>query len=117
GCEGVVLLYLISSRPTFERVYRFYDQVLRVHDTEDVPIILVGNKSDKTREREISKEDMNMARRLKCEFIETSARTGINVDRVFYNVTRIIMQSKESEMDTQEWETTKTKKVQNCLIT
>ncbi|CAG8683967.1 2000_t:CDS:2 [Cetraspora pellucida] len=81
-CEGVVLLYSISSRPTFERVYRYYDQVLRVKDTESVPMILVGNKSDRLNEREISKEEgMGMARRLKCDFIEASSRTGINVDR------------------------------------
>ncbi|CAG8523370.1 10571_t:CDS:2, partial [Racocetra fulgida] len=56
-CEGVVLLYSTTSRPTFERVYRYYDQVLRVKDTESVPMILVGTKCDKLNEREIAKEE------------------------------------------------------------
>ncbi|RHZ76323.1 hypothetical protein Glove_199g44 [Diversispora epigaea] len=74
--EGFLLVYSISSRSTFERVERFYDQILRVKDTESVPIMLVGNKCDKITEREVSREEgMNMAKRLKCEFIESSGKT------------------------------------------
>ncbi|CAG8434764.1 2236_t:CDS:2 [Funneliformis mosseae] len=74
--EGFLLVYSISSRSTFERVERFRDQITRVKDTEQVPLMLVGNKCDKITEREVSREEgMNMARKLKCEFIESSAKT------------------------------------------
>lgn len=44
--------------------------------------MLVGNKCDKIAEREVSKEEgQQMAKRLQCEFIETSAKTCSNVDK------------------------------------
>ncbi|KAF0529725.1 small G-protein Ras2 [Gigaspora margarita] len=121
GSEGIILLYSTTSRSTFERVYGFYDQVLKVKDDDDecIPMILVGSKSDKLSEREISKEEgMLMARRLKCDFIETSSRTGINVDRVFYSVIRMIRQSRDGEMIAYERRHSGSgRKVTNCIIT
>ncbi|GBB96683.1 hypothetical protein RclHR1_02810001 [Rhizophagus clarus] len=89
--EGFLLVYSISSRSTFERVERFRDQITRVKDTDNVPLMLVGNKCDKITEREVSREEgMNMARKLNCEFIESSAKTCVNVERAFYTVVRMI---------------------------
>ncbi|CAG8687548.1 20952_t:CDS:2, partial [Cetraspora pellucida] len=66
---------------------RFYDSITRVKDTEPIPMILVGNKCDQRTMREVSREEgMNMARRLKCDFIESSAKTAVNVERTFYSV-------------------------------
>ncbi|CAJ0753981.1 21126_t:CDS:2 [Entrophospora sp. SA101] len=85
--EGFLLVYSISSRSTFERVERFRDQIIRVKDSDQVPLMLVGNKCDKITEREVSREEgMNMAKRLGCEFIESSAKTCVNVERAFYTV-------------------------------
>ncbi len=47
-------------------------------------LILVGNKSDRDFEREVSREEgQAQARRFGCEFIETSAKSGQNIQRVF----------------------------------
>ncbi|CAG8634448.1 736_t:CDS:1 [Ambispora gerdemannii] len=94
--EGFLFVYSISSRSTFERIGRFRDQITRVKDTESVPIILVGNKCDKITEREVSREEgVNMAQRLGCEFIETSAKECVNVERAFYTVVRMIRADRE----------------------
>ncbi|CAG8514079.1 28134_t:CDS:2 [Gigaspora margarita] len=94
--EGFVLAYSISSRSTFERIERFHDQITRVKDTHKFPLMLVGNKCDKMTEREVSREEgMNMARRLKCDFIETSAKTCVNVERAFYGVVKMIRQNRQ----------------------
>ncbi|CAG8818244.1 19815_t:CDS:1, partial [Gigaspora rosea] len=56
-----------------------------IKDAEHIPIMLVGNKCDKITEREVSREEgMNTARRLKCDFLETSAKHDVNVYRAFY---------------------------------
>ncbi|CAG8606294.1 17463_t:CDS:2 [Cetraspora pellucida] len=79
--EGFVLTYSISSRITFEKIERLHDQITRVKDTHKVHIVLAGTNCDKFTEREVSQEEgMNMARRLKCEFIEVSAKTCVNVE-------------------------------------
>ncbi|CAG8716917.1 3372_t:CDS:2, partial [Racocetra fulgida] len=75
---------------------RFYEQIICVKDTDSIPLMLFGNKCDKITEREVSREEgMNMARRLKCEFIEGSAKTCVNVDRAFYSVVKMIRQNRE----------------------
>jgi len=87
--EGFVLVYSITARATFDRIERFRHQISRVKDTDDIPMVLVGNKSDRQNEREVSKEDgQQLAKRLNCQFIETSAKTRANLEDAYYNVVR-----------------------------
>ncbi|KAJ2853485.1 RAS2 protein, partial [Coemansia asiatica] len=73
------------------RVERFRDQIIRVKDQDNVPMMLVGNKCDKAQEREVSfQEGQAMARRLGCDFVESSAKTCINVEKAFYTTVRMI---------------------------
>ena len=60
--------------------------------------MLVGNKCDKTYEREVSKEEgAALARQFGCEFIETSAKTAQNVERLFMNLVRSLRQTRNIE--------------------
>jgi len=94
--EGFLLVYSISSRSTFERVERYRDQIVRVKETDSFPLMLVGNKSDKVTEREVSREEgASLSKKFGCEFIESSAKTCVNVERAFYTVVRMIRQNKE----------------------
>ena len=44
--EGFLLVYSVTERDSFNLIATFHEQILRVKDTETVPIVLVGNKSD-----------------------------------------------------------------------
>jgi len=57
---------------------------VRIKDTHDVPMILVGNKCDLEDERVVGKEQVvNLARQFNyCSFIESSAKTNFNVNEV-----------------------------------
>ena len=44
--QGFVLVYSISSQATFNDLLELRDQILRVKDSHDVPMVLVGNKCD-----------------------------------------------------------------------
>jgi GTPase KRas protein len=58
--------------------------------------MLVGNKCDKVTEREVSREEgYATAKRLACDFIETSAKTCVNVERSFYQVVKAIRAQRE----------------------
>jgi GTPase KRas protein len=77
--------------------------------------MLVGNKCDKTYEREVSKEEgAAMAQRFGCSYVETSAKTGQNVERLFMNLVRALRQTtvEEGSMLTK----TKEKKLGKCII-
>ncbi|KAL0092346.1 small G-protein Ras2 [Phycomyces blakesleeanus] len=93
--EGFLLVYSITARSTFERIRRFRDQIFRVKDVDNVPIILVGNKCDNVAQRQVSRDEgQTMARSFNCEFVETSAKTCVNVERSFYSVVKTIRASR-----------------------
>jgi GTPase KRas protein len=59
--------------------------------------MLVGNKCDKQYEREVSREEgLRMAQNFDCEFLETSAKTSQNVERLFTNLVRLLRSSKDT---------------------
>jgi len=89
--EGFLLVYSITSRQSFEEMVTFQQQILRVKDKDYFPIIVVGNKCDLESEREVSTEEgKQLARGFGCKFIETSAKSRINVDNAFYDIVREI---------------------------
>ncbi|KAI8075147.1 small GTPase superfamily [Gongronella butleri] len=115
--EGFLLVYSISSRSTFERVERFRDQIFRVKDVDNVPLILVGNKCDKITEREVSREEgFQMAKHLGCDFIETSAKTCVNVERSFYTVVRTIRANREGSNQNHHYKKRKDKPKKCCIL-
>ena len=89
--EGFLLVYSISSRQSFEEIMTFQQQILRVKDKDYFPIIVVGNKCDLESERQVTKQEgESLARSFGCKFIETSAKSRINVDNAFYDLVREI---------------------------
>jgi GTPase KRas protein len=54
--------------------------------------MLVGNKCDRTYEREA------LARSFGCEFMETSAKTAQNVERIFTSLVRALRNARQPEL-------------------
>ena len=50
---------------------------------ENVPLYLVGNKSDEDERKVTFIEGENLSKSWNCGFIETSAKTNSNVDELF----------------------------------
>jgi len=84
--QGFVLVYSITAQSTFNDLQDLREQILRVKDTDDVPMILVGNKCDLEDERVVGKDQgANLARSFNnCAFLESSAKAKINVNEVRY---------------------------------
>ena len=89
--QGFVLVYSITAQSTFNDLQDLREQILRVKDKDDVPMVLVGNKTDLEAERVVGKEQgQNLARHFNCAFMETSAKAKIHVNDVFYDLVRQI---------------------------
>jgi small GTP-binding protein len=90
--QGFVLVYSITAQSTFNDLQDLREQILRVKDTDDVPMVLVGNKCDLEDERVVGKDQgLNLARQFSnCAFMETSAKAKIGVNDIFYDLVRQI---------------------------
>jgi GTPase KRas protein len=97
--EGFLLVYSITSRQSFEEINTFYQQICRVKDRDVFPMVLIANKSDLEKDRQVSShEGRDLARNFGCTFVETSAKQRVNVDEAFFHVVRDIRRfNKEQE--------------------
>lgn len=95
-----VLLYDITKRRTFESLSSWIDDV-RNECPKTVITILVGNKCDLEKEREVSfDEGKEFAMRNRLMFIESSAKTGEGVSAIFTDTAeQIIKKIKEGYYD------------------
>ena len=88
--EAFLIVYSVTSRASFDRVEKFRTQVARVKDSDTVPVVLVGNKIDRVHEREVeTKHGEQLAQRLGCAFVETSAKTRENLEEAFFTAVRM----------------------------
>lgn len=116
--QGFILVYSIASRSTFERLEIFRQSMRRVKRGDPI-FMLVGNKCDKTYEREVSKEEgAALARQFGCDFIETSAKTAQNVERLFTTLVRALRQTRNIDAGTTNvpGKPKKEKKSIGCII-
>jgi len=75
------------------------EQILRVKNTDSVPFLLLGNKSDLKERRKVERSEADfMARSWKVGYVETSAKTRENVDKAFFDLLRLIRDSKLVKM-------------------
>lgn len=88
--EGFLLVYAINNAKSFEDIAVYREQIRRVKDSDDVPMVLVGNKSDLHARSVDTEEARQVAQNYNISFIETSAKTRQGVDDAFYNLVRAI---------------------------
>jgi GTPase KRas protein len=114
--QGFILVYSIASRSTFDRLENFRASMMRVKRQKPI-FMLVGNKADKTYEREVSKEEGSaLARNFGCEFIETSAKTSQNVNLLFMNLVRALRQTRNIEPGPAVSTRTQRESKRKCII-
>uniref|UniRef100_A0A8C5T1W2 small monomeric GTPase n=1 Tax=Malurus cyaneus samueli TaxID=2593467 RepID=A0A8C5T1W2_9PASS len=81
--EGFLCVFSITELESFAATADFREQILRVKEDENVPFLLVGNKSDLEDKRQVSVEEAkNRADQWNVNYVETSAKTRANVDKV-----------------------------------
>ncbi|XP_020379260.1 GTP-binding protein RAD isoform X2 [Rhincodon typus] len=96
--DAYIIVYSVTDRASFEKASELRIQLRRVRQAEDIPIILVGNKSDLVRSREVSVEEgRSCAVVFNCKFIETSAALQHNVRDLFEGIIRQIRLRRDSK--------------------
>lgn len=65
----------------------YREQIKRVKDAEEVPMVLVGNKCDLQQSWAVNMtQAREVARQYGVPFVETSAKTRMGVDDAFYTL-------------------------------
>ncbi|EPB67311.1 Ras family protein [Ancylostoma ceylanicum] len=98
--QGFVVVYSITSQQTFHDIKTMREQIVRVKGTEQVPILLVGNKCDLQHQRQVrTDEGIALAEYWSCPFTECSAKNNHNVNVTFAEIVREMnyVQSKARE--------------------
>ncbi|XP_065184697.1 ras-related protein Ral-A-like [Sycon ciliatum] len=96
--EGFLCVFSIVESESFQATSDFRDQILRVKQDDRVPFLLVGNKCDLEDKRQVSTADaQERASQWGVPYVETSAKTKQNVDKVFYDLMREIRNRKAAD--------------------
>ena len=96
--QGFLMVYDITTRTSFDEISSFRSQILRVKEDDNVPCVLVGNKSDLATQRVVTTtEGADLAKSFNCPFLESSAKARINVEESFFALVRTIRKRLEGE--------------------
>ena len=87
----VIMVYSINNKESFENISEWLKEI-KTSSNSNAKLFLIGNKNDLEKEREVSYEE---ARQFAinsefCKFFETSAKTGTNVQKTFYEAANVL---------------------------
>lgn len=95
--EGFLLVFAVNNAKSFDDIAMYREQIKRVKDTDDVPMVLVANKCDLQVRSIDLKDTKEAAQSYNIPFIETSAKTRMGVDDAFYTLVREIRRDRISK--------------------
>ncbi|KAL6068995.1 hypothetical protein STEG23_032111 [Scotinomys teguina] len=90
--EGFLCVFALNNTKSFEDIHQYREQIKRVKDSDNVPMVLVGNKCELATRTVDSQQAQDLARCYGIPYVETSARTRQGVEDAFYTVIREIRQ-------------------------
>jgi Ras-related protein Rab-1A len=92
AADGIIVVYDVCSRASFDQIPAWMGELVK-HDARDLPVLLIGNKSDR-RDRVVrTEEGRALATQLGINlFSETSAKSGEQVEVAFRALSSAMMQ-------------------------
>jgi len=105
GTQAAFIVYDLTKRETFDNIINWIQELEDFIENKELPIIIVGNKTDLVERRQISNQEgadlaneLSKSRNTKISHIETSALSGENIEDAFSLISyHFIMKSKERE--------------------
>lgn len=91
--QGFLLVFSITSASSLSELAELREQIIRIKDDDNVPIVIVGNKSDLEEDRAVSRSRAFALSQQwgNSPYYETSARRRANVNEVFIDLCRQII--------------------------
>ena len=96
GAHAIVIVFDITDKDSFEHV-KVWMQDIDKFAKAGVMRILVGNKCDLEHQRAVTKDQGNeMALKYGIKYIETSAKDTINIEELFVNTAKTLMNKQQN---------------------
>ena len=74
--QGFLLVFSITSQASLDEIASLRDEIIRIKDDENVPIVIVGNKADLEENRQVPRaRGFSVSQRWEAPYYESSART------------------------------------------
>jgi GTPase SAR1 family protein len=91
--QGFLLVFSITSLSSLRELAELREQIIRIKDDPEIPLVIVGNKSDLEEDRVVSRQTAYKLSQQwgNAPYYETSARRRANVDEVFVDLCRQII--------------------------
>uniref|UniRef100_A0A8C2AY82 RAB26, member RAS oncogene family n=1 Tax=Cyprinus carpio TaxID=7962 RepID=A0A8C2AY82_CYPCA len=87
--HALLLLYDVTNKASFDNIKAWLTEIHEFAQ-QNVVIMLLGNKADATHERVVKREEgEKLAKEFGVPFMETSAKSGLNVELAFTAVANI----------------------------
>ena len=95
GAHGIILVYDITNHTSFQNLDLWLEEVEK-HGANNLTKILIGNKCDLTEMRQVDRQEVaKKAEDLNIPFLETSAKDGQNIEKVFLYLIKEIKEKME----------------------
>ncbi|CAK87929.1 unnamed protein product (macronuclear) [Paramecium tetraurelia] len=109
GAHGIIIVYDITDRESFDSVKMWMSEIDKYthgithrYAQEDVIRMLVGNKCDVDDKRAVSYEEGEaLAKQLKLQFIETSAKLSTNIEQSFLTIAKNVLEKSQNSIKTE----------------
>ncbi|XP_069322231.1 ras-related protein Rab-17 [Eulemur rufifrons] len=98
GANAALLVYDVTRKDSFHKAQQWLRELEKEFHPGEVVVMLVGNKTDLSEEREVTfEEGKEFADRERLLFMETSAKLNHQVSEVFSAVARELLQRDDRE--------------------
>lgn len=92
GSHGAILVYDITDQDSFQKVKNWVKELKRMLGSEII-LVITGNKIDLEEQRTVMEDEaVAYAESVGAHYFETSAKTNDNVEEVFVELTRLMVQ-------------------------
>lgn len=105
--NAFILVFDLTKEDTFKSIMNMRKNIIEIKGSENIPIVLVGNKKDLVDESfgnfNLSKKASKLAiEEFNCVYVETSAKNNLNINEIFNSVVDLIVKELWEYKDSKE---------------
>jgi small GTP-binding protein len=89
GAMGGLVVFDVTQSESYQNIPKWCEEVKK--NRGNIPLVLVGNKVDLPDRKVTREQGEQMAKRIGVKYLETSARTGESIEKVFVELSNLMV--------------------------